>query len=48
VEAEIRYAARWALKGLTQLSELNLSHTKVTTQGVDKLQQALPNCKIDR
>jgi hypothetical protein len=27
---------------------LKLGSTKVTDQGVKKLQQALPNCKIDR
>jgi len=33
---------------LTQLRTLDLSDTKVTDQGVKKLQQALPNCKIER
>jgi hypothetical protein len=33
---------------LTQLGELLLGDTKVTDQGVEKLQQALPNCKIER
>ncbi len=36
------------LKGLTQLRELWLFGTKVTDEGVKKLQQALPNCKIQR
>jgi hypothetical protein len=36
------------LGGLTDLVELDLSRTKVTDQGVKKLQQTLPNCKIDR
>lgn len=35
------------LKGLTQLQQLNLN-TKVTDQGVERLQQALPKCKIER
>ena len=34
------------LKGLTKLRSLRLSGTKVTHEGVNKLQQALPNCKI--
>ena len=34
------------LKGLTQLKSLNLSNTRVTDAGVKRLQQALPNCKI--
>ena len=35
------------LKGLTQLRKLSLDETQVTDQGVRKLQQALPNCKIE-
>ena len=35
------------LAGLTQLQRLELVGTKVTDEGVEKLQQALPNCKID-
>jgi len=35
------------LKGLSQLKELYLGQTKVTDAGVKKLQQALPNCKIE-
>ncbi len=33
---------------LVQLRHLNLSYTKVTGAGVKRLQEALPNCKIDR
>ena len=36
------------LKGLHQLQLLSLGGTKVTDEGVKKLQQALPNCKIER
>jgi hypothetical protein len=36
------------LKGLTQLRWLDLSVTRVTDEGVKRLQQVLPNCKIDR
>ena len=36
------------LTGLTNLSSLNLFGTNVTDEGVKKLQQALPNCKIER
>ena len=34
------------LEGLTGLAELNLYGTQVTDEGVNKLQQALPNCEI--
>ena len=34
------------LKGLENLESLDLSYTNVTYNGVKKLQQALPNCKI--
>jgi hypothetical protein len=34
------------LKGLDQLQELKLEATKVTDEGVAKLQRTLPNCKI--
>ena len=36
------------LKGLTRLRWLYLGGTQVTDSGVKKLQQSLPNCKIDR
>ncbi len=35
------------LQGLSQLEELDLKDTQVTEEGVKKLQQALPNCKIE-
>ena len=35
------------LEGLTKLEELGLYSTKVTAAAVKKLQQALPNCKIE-
>ena len=34
------------LHGLIELDWLNVTGTKVTDEGVEKLQQALPNCKI--
>ena len=36
------------LKGMTNLRKLTLVDTQVTDEGVDKLQQALPDCKIKR
>ena len=36
------------LKGLHQLQSLWLCCTKVTDDGLKKLQQALPNCQIER
>lgn len=36
------------VKGLTNLQELDLRGTQVTEEGVKKLQEALPNCKIHR
>ena len=36
------------LKGLRTLRTLDIRHTQVTNEGVKKLQQALPNCKIER
>jgi hypothetical protein len=32
---------------MAQLRELNLGGARVTGEGVKKLQQALPNCKIE-
>ena len=34
------------LKGLKRLEELDLERTKVTDEGVKRLQKALPNCII--
>ena len=34
------------LKSLTQLRQVDLLITHVANEGVKKLQQALPNCKI--
>ncbi|MGA2032903.1 MAG: hypothetical protein ABSG68_11635 [Thermoguttaceae bacterium] len=36
------------LKWLKQLHELSLHRTQITDAGVKKLQQALPNCRIER
>jgi hypothetical protein len=41
-------AALEHLKGLTQLQRLSLRNTKVSDAGVEKLQQALPKCIIER
>ena len=35
------------LEGLTKLETLNLRKTKVTAAGIDRLQKALPKCKIE-
>ena len=45
---QITDAGLEALKGLEHLQELHVEGTKVTEAGVKKLQQALPNCKIER
>jgi hypothetical protein len=36
------------LESLDRLHYVNLKGTKVTDKGVEKLQQALPNCRIER
>ncbi len=36
------------LHGLTSFQTLNLNDTQVTDEGIKKLQEALPNCKIRR
>ena len=36
------------LNGLNNLEYLGLTNTQVTAGGVKRLQQALPNCKIER
>jgi len=36
------------LNALTQLQGLELGKTKVSEAGIEKLQKALPNCKIYR
>ena len=41
-DAGLRY-----LKGTGKLETLKINGTKVTTQGVKKLQEALPNCQIE-
>ena len=37
-----------SLKGLTNLSKLDVRYTRVTDAGVKELQQTLPNLKVDR
>ena len=44
---EVTDAGLVHLKGLTQLQTLGLSFTKVIDEGIKKLQEALPNCKIE-
>jgi len=36
------------LVGMTNLKQLILFKTQITDEGVKKLQQALPNCRITR
>ncbi len=47
VPSRITDAGLQNLQGLSSLQKLNLRLTKVTEEGVKKLQQALPNCKVD-
>jgi len=46
--AKVTDAGLVHLKGLSKLRALRLVDTAVTDNGVKKLQQALPNCEIDR
>ncbi len=45
---EVTDAGLEHLKGLTKLKDLRLYNSKVTDEGVKRLQQALPNCTIHR
>ncbi len=45
-ETDVTDAGLEYLKGLVQLRELDLRWTKVTAEGVKRLQQRLPNCDI--
>jgi len=47
-ETKITDAGLEHLKGLIRLKSLHLGGTQVTDSGVKKLQQALPNCQINR
>lgn len=47
-QANVTDACVRHLAELTQLQRLDLTGTKVTAEGVAKLQQALPNCEIIR
>jgi hypothetical protein len=46
-ETRVTDAGLAHLNGLAQLKELQLADTNVTTEGVNRLQRALPKCKID-
>ena len=48
IDNQVTDAGLEHLKNLNQLQELYLGETQVTDAGVKKLQQALPNCKIER
>ncbi len=45
---EITDARLEQLKGLSSLETLDLTETKVTVEGINKLKQALPDCKMMR
>jgi hypothetical protein len=47
-DTQVTDAGLECLKGLTELEWLNLKNTQVTNDGVNKLQRALPHCKIER
>ncbi len=47
-DTQITDAGLEHLHGLTQLREVCLRGTSVTNEGVKRLQQALPNCRIER
>jgi hypothetical protein len=46
--SEVTDAGLVHLAGMNKLRSLNLTYTKVTAAGVEKLQAALPKCKIER
>jgi hypothetical protein len=48
VEAPVTDAGLAHLKALHQLEELSLKGSKVTDAGVQELQKALANVKVDR
>jgi Leucine-rich repeat (LRR) protein len=47
-ETKVSDTALEHIKGLTQLQSLSLTDTNVTDDGVKKLRQALPTCRIER
>jgi hypothetical protein len=47
-DTQITNAGLECLNEIKQLRVLDVSRTQVTNEGVKKLQQALPNCKIER
>jgi hypothetical protein len=46
--SQVTDAGLESLKGFTKLRLLHIHNTKVTDEGVKKLQEALPNCQIER